>query len=799
MLVPIEWLSAYTDAPADIDTFCERMIMSGSNIETAEETAAGIEKVVVGRILSIEKHPDADKLVVCQVDIGQAEPLQVVTGATNVFEGALLPVILDGGRLPDGTVIRRGKLRGVESCGMFCSFKELGYDDKVVPVVFRDGVWILEEGSAAPGAELTEAMQMKDHVVDFEITPNRPDCLSMLGMARESAATFGAALRYPETRCGKESGNAAEHIKVEIRRPDLCRRYVARVVTDVKIAQSPWWMQRRLMHAGMRPINNIVDITNYVMLEYGQPIHAFDIRTLKGAQIIVDTAAEGERFVTLDGTERTLDAEMLLIKDAERGVALAGVMGGLNSEIEDDTRTILVEAANFNEDSIRRTSKRLGLRTEASARFEKGIDPALAAAAADRVCRLIEELGAGTVQAGSVDCYPAPKQAKPVRVRPARINAMLGIELSAEEMEAIFERLEMRSEKDGDALLVTPPGIRLDLESEVDFVEEVARLYGYDRLPVTLPKSSGRSGEPRARRLRDLARDTLVALGLDEIQTYSFVSPKQLDQIALPEDAAERSLIRLINPLGEENSVMRTALLPNLLEVLGRNNARSNAKAAVFELGNTFFNVPGPDGLPQEREALALGAYGPEADFYALKGVVEALCEKLGVSGLRFVSETQNATYHPGRCARLLLDGETAGYLGELHPNVAERYGLEQRVICAEISFAKLQAAAHPEIVYQPLPKYPAVARDIALLIDRDTCVGDVEDVIRANGGEILESVLLFDVYTGVQVPPGKKSAAFSLVYRAEDHTLTDEEVQIVHSRILQALSAQCGASLREI
>ena len=509
MLVYKEWLDEYCPLDKSMEEFCERMIMSGSNIETVQEFGRGIENVVVGRLESVEKHPNADKLLVCIVDVGGDEPVQIVTGAGNVFEGAYVPVILHGGKLPDGTVIKRGRLRGVESSGMLCSAKELGYDDKVIPVAHKDGIWILDKAYPL-GMDIVEALGLRGSVIDFEITPNRPDCLSMLGMAREAAATFGGSLRYPDSRCMEEQGNVEDYISVEIKKPELCGRYVARVVTNVKIEQSPWWLQKRLMYAGMRPINNIVDITNYVMLEYGQPIHAFDIRNIKGNRICVDTAEEGELFTTLDGTERKLSGDMLMIKDGERAIALAGVMGGLNSEVVGDTTTIVVESANFNADSIRGTSKKLGLRTEASSRFEKGIDPQLASEAADRVCRLIELLGAGTVIGGAVDVYPGKTEVKPVDVRVDRVNQILGIGLSMSEIESIFQRLEMKTEAVGDGVIrVLAPSIRMDLEKDIDFVEEVARIYGYDRLPSTLPKGNSEAKKTKLQMLRDLAKDSL--------------------------------------------------------------------------------------------------------------------------------------------------------------------------------------------------------------------------------------------------------------------------------------------------
>ena len=534
MIVSLEWLKDYTDIKADPQEFCDRMIMSGSNLETMENVGSDMEKVVVGKIVKIEKHPDADKLVVCRLDVGQDESVQIVTGATNVFEGAYVPVALSGSRIPGplhgqpkkegGVKIEAGKLRGVKSDGMLCSFGELGFTDKVVPVNQRDGIWILN-GEYPLRADFAEALELKDSVIDFEITPNRPDCLSMVGMAREAAATFGEKVKHPENECKAEEGQASDYVSVEIK-SDLCKRYVARIVKDVKVCDSPWWLQRRLIHAGMRPINNIVDVTNFVMLEYGQPIHAFDINSVEGRKIVVDTAEDGEKFTTLDGTERTLDDKMLMIHDAEKSIAVAGVMGGLNSEIENDTQTIIVESANFLGNSVRTTAKRLGLRTEASARYEKGIDPNLCQDAADRVCYLIELIGAGTVVGGRVDVYPTPEEPRTVKGRVSRINKVLGIEISREQMVSYFESLEMNVSGEGDDLYVTPPTVRQDIEMEEDLIEEVARLYGYDKLPVTIPKGNNEASQSYERDVKDLARDTMCALGANEIQTYSFVSPK---------------------------------------------------------------------------------------------------------------------------------------------------------------------------------------------------------------------------------------------------------------------------------
>lgn len=824
MLVPIEWLNDYIDTKdIDITEFCDRMIMSGSNLETCEHFCEETENVVVGKIEKIERHPDADKLVVCQLNVGAEESVQIVTGAPNVFEGAYVPVALHKSRIPGplhgkakeegGTKITKGKLRGVESFGMLCSAEELGFEDKVVPVAHKDGIWILEEEYEL-GMDFAEALGLKQAVVDFEITPNRPDCLAMVGMAREAAATFDRPFTYPDVEL-EEAGEkeAKDFVSVEIKNPENCKRYVARVVTDVKVEQSPWWLQKRLMYAGMRPINNIVDITNFVMLEYGQPIHAFDINQVKGGKIIVENAADGEKFSTLDENERELTKDMLMIKDAERSIAIAGVMGGLNSEIEENTTTIIIESANFNGDSVRATSKKLTLRTEASSRFEKGIDPNLCEAAADRVCKLIEMVGAGKVCKGSVDVYPAPEIAKTIDIRVDRINKVLGIELDREAMVKILEGLEIKVAGEGNIMTVTPPTVRQDLLEEEDYVEEVARIFGYDNLPVTLPKGNNESGKSRERALRDMAREALCSMGLNEIQTYSFVSPKGVDNVRIGEDSWERAFVQIINPLGEENSVMRTILTPNMMEVLARNYSRNIDAVKAFEIGNTFMDNPySTDKLPDEQYSLCIGMYGKGEDFYSLKGNIVELLKIMGIKDVQFVAESEYGVYHPGRCARITVPSgrpvpegmepemDELGIMGEIHPDVAENYGMDgMRIYCCEMMFDSIIRHADTEIVFSPLPKYPSTSRDIALLVEEDMEVGKIEAVIKANGGSILESVKLFDVYRGKQVEEGKKSVAFTLTYRDKDKTLTDEDVAEVHNKVLEALKEKLNAVLREM
>ncbi|MEG0830542.1 MAG: phenylalanine--tRNA ligase subunit beta [Anaerovoracaceae bacterium] len=810
MLVPIEWLKDYTKVNVTTEEFCDRMIMSGSNLETCTYFCEEMSGVVVGKIDKIEKHPDADKLVVCQLNVGKEEQVQIVTGAPNVFEGAVVPVALHKSKIPGplhgqpkkegGTKITKGKLRGVESFGMLCSASELGFEDKVVPVAHKDGIWILDDGLTL-GQDFAKALELRQAVVDFEITPNRPDCLSMLGMARETAATFEERMEYPDTTCVKESSKEAkDFVNVEIMDKDLCNRYTARIVTDVKIEQSPWWLQKRLMYAGMRPINNIVDITNFVMLEYGQPLHAFDICQIADNKIIIEKANKGEKFTTLDQTERTLTDEMLLIKDGQKGIAIAGVMGGLNSEIQDNTTTILIESANFDADNVRATSKKLGLRTESSSRYEKGIDANLCEAAANRMCRLIEILGAGTVAKGMIDEYPNKSVAKEVDVRVDRVNSVLGIELSRDEMVGFFEKLEMTVAGEGNVMKVTSPTARLDLLTEIDFVEEVARLYGYDALPMTLPKGNCEATKPKSQMIQDMARNTMCAMGANEIQTYSFVSPGGVDKIMIDEDSWERAFVEITNPLGEENSVMRTVLTPSMLEVLGRNFSRNIDKVKAFEIGSTFMtNLVDSDKLPDEGQSLCIGLYGEDVDFFVLKGMVLELLKVLGITDVTFTSESEYKVYHPGRCARISKGDVELGIMGEVHPDVAKAFGIGTRAYCCEFFFDEIIDHGDIEKAYEPLPKYPSTSRDIALLVDEDVQVGEIEKIIREHGNPILEKVQLFDVYRGEQVAEGKKSAAFALIYRDKDKTLTDEDVAKVHNKVLEALKEKVNAVLREV
>ena len=811
MLVPIKWLKDYTDVNVDVNTFVDRMVMSGSNLETVEYVGQGISGVVVGKIEKIERHPNADKLVVCQINVGKSEPVQIVTGAANVFEGAVVPVCLDGAHIPGplhgqpkqegGVTINAGELRGVVSNGMLCGCTELGFDDKVAPVFSKDGIWILDS-SLPVGEDLVKALDIDTAVVDFEITPNRPDCLSMLGMAREASATFKTPLRYPETECKKVAPEKSEdYIKVEVKKPELCKRYCARVIKDIKIEQSPWWLQRALMFSGMRPINNIVDITNYVMLEYGQPLHAFDIRTVAGGKIIVDTANKGEIFRTLDGQDRELDDTMLTIRDTEGASAIAGVMGGMNSEITDDTKMVLVESANFYGDSVRRTSKKLGLRTEASGRFEKGIDPNLAKDACDRFCYLVELIGAGSVLTGDVDVYPKKEEPVTIDIRASRMEKLMGIKMSAEEMCSLLAPLEIKTKINGDIITVTAPTIRQDLFIEEDYVEEISRMYGYDKLPVTIPKMNTQALLTEKQTKRNLAKQVLLGLGVSEIQTYSFVSPKLADKLLIPEDSEKRRFIKLINPLGEDTSVMRTLLLGNMLGVLYTNFSRSIDKIRFFELGNTFFADPsGKAELSTEKDSLCIAAYGKDESFYTVKGMVEELFKSFGIKDAEYITKKDDPSFHPGRCAEIRIDGKYAGTVGQVHPDVADNFGIDTVVYAAELEFNILCEMADTERKYAPLPKYPAMVRDFAMVVAEEVKVADLISCVKKTAGaELLESVVLFDVYRGAPMLPGQKSVALSLTYRAKDRTLKEAEVNDINTKVLASLRDGFNALLREM
>lgn len=796
MKLPLKWLKDYTDINASPKEYADAMTMSGSKVEEIENIGEEIDKVVVGRITSIEQHPDADRLLVTQVDVGNGS-IQIVTGASNIKVNDLIPVALDGSSLPGGKKIKRGKLRGVESCGMMCSISELGVTKDEYPNAIEDGIFILER-DLVPGTDIKDVLGLNETVIDFEITSNRPDCFSILGLARESAATFGTVFRKPEINVQELGDPIQGQASVEIKAPDLCPRYAARIVKDIRIEPSPRWLKERLKASGVRPINNIVDITNYVMLELGQPMHAFDLEFLTGHKIIVRNAADGEKMRTLDGQDRILDSSMLVIADEEKAVAVAGVMGGENSEIMPETKAILFESATFNGISVRLTAKKLGMRTEASGRFEKGLDPENAICAVNRAAQLVEQLGAGTVCKGIIDCYPRKAVKKTIPFNPGHINALLGTDISAEKMKEIFKLLEI--EIDEAAGIVTAPSFRPDLECEADLAEEVARFYGYNNIRATLLEGKAATIGSRTwkQKIEQLIRQTMLSCGLSEAYTYSFTSPKVFDRLRLPEDSELRKTVVITNPLGEDFSIMRTTTLPDMLEVLATNYNRRVEEARLFEMSHVYIPRSLPlTELPYEKPVLTIGMFG-NADFYDISGVVEELLTVLGIKDYELEPVHDNPAFHPGRTAKLVISSKECGILGEIHPDIAEEFGAAQKNYIAMIDIEPLVEGTYLKPEYKPLPRFPAVSRDIAMLVDDHVLVKQIEQLIRTKAGKILEDIKLFDVYKGKQVPDGKKSIAYSITFRAADRTLTDDEVGKAMDNILKALSNKLGAQLRE-
>jgi phenylalanyl-tRNA synthetase beta chain len=796
MKAPLNWLRDYVDINVSPKEYAEAMTMSGSKVEGLEVQGEEISNVVVGKILSLEKHPNADRLQVSKVDVGN-EIIQIVTGAQNIRVGDCVPIALHGSTLPGGVKITKGKLRGIESNGMMCSIQELGLAKSDYPEAAEDGIFILEEGLTV-GIDIKEVLGLNDTVVEFEITSNRPDCLSIIGLARESAATLKSEFKKPSISFKEEDDDANKYATIEIKDADLCPRYAARIVKDVKIEPSPEWMRRRLKAAGVRPINNIVDITNYVMLEFGQPMHAFDLEYLHGHKIIVRRAYEGEIIKTLDEQERRLDTSMLVIADADRAVAVAGVMGGANSEITDNTKTILFESAVFNGISVRLTSKKLGLRTEASSRFEKGLDPENAAAAVDRACQLVEQLGAGKVCKGVIDCYVNKPETKVIDFRPEKINTLLGTSVQTEEMISIFKALEF--EVDDKNMTVKIPSFRPDVEGEADLAEEVARFYGYNKIEATLlaGKAATLGRKTFEQKIEDTIKNSMIACGLSEIYTYSFTSPKVFEKINLPVESKLRKAVVITNPLGEDYSIMRTTTIPEMLEVLSRNYNRRIDEARLFELSHVYLPKELPiAGLPEERMVLTIGMYG-KVDFYDLKGVIEELMSVLRIEDYSFEPERDNPTFHPGRTAKLFIKGAQAGIFGEIHPEVVEKFEGPERTYIGVIEVNSLVKNASVKAQYTPLPKFPTVTRDIAMLVCDDILVKQIEDVIKQHSGKILEDVKLFDIYKGKQVAEGMKSVAYSITFRANDRTLKDDEVNKVMDKILENLRVKLDAKLRE-
>ena len=785
--------------------YMDAMTLSGSKVEGYTRLDENLEKIVVGQIKKIEKHPDADKLIICQVDIGQGEPIQIVTGAPNVREGDKVPVGLDGGRVAgghDGSVteggikIKKGKLRGVESNGMMCSIEELGSNRDMYPKAPVEGIYIFDD-TAVVGADAVKELGLDDVVVEYEITSNRVDCFSMLGIAREAAATFGKEFVPPVVEKTGNSEDVNDYIKVTVKDSDLCSRYTARVVKNIKIAPSPEWMQRRLAAQGIRPINNIVDITNYVMEEYGQPMHAYDLDKIEGKEIIVRRAEKNEKFVTLDGQERTLDDSVLMICDGKKAIGMAGIMGGENSMITDDVTTMLFEAACFDGTNIRLSGKKVGMRTDASAKFEKGLDPNLAMEAMDRACQLIEELGAGEVVGGAVDIYPVKKEGTRIPFEPEKYNRLLGTDIAPETMLSYFKKIDLGYDESTNEVLA--PSWRQDLACDADLAEEVARFFGYANIPMTLPSGEATTGKlPFKLRIESMAREIAEFCGFSQGMTYSFESPKVFDKLLLPEDSKLRQTVTIANPLGEDFSIMRTSSLNGMLTSLSTNYNRRNKNVRLYELGNIYLpkQVPVTE-LPDERMQFTLGMYG-DGDFYTMKGVIEEFLYKVGMRKKPEYDPNAGRPYlHPGRQANVIYDGTVIGYLGEVHPTVAANYNMKDRVYIAVIDMPEIVSRATFDRKYEGIAKFPAATCDISMLVPKEILAGDIEKVFDEKGGKNLESYQLFDIYEGAQIRGGYKSVAYSLVFRAKDRNLEEADISGAMDKILKALE-NMGIELRK-
>ena len=794
MLVPLKWFRDYVDIDIDTQEFADMMTMTGSKVEKVDFFGKETNGVEVCKILEIEQHPDADRLKVTKVEVANGEILQIVTNATNIKVGDYVPVARIGAVLPGDFKIKKGKLRGVLSEGMFCGAEELTIPSAFVEDHKKDGIYILDhQDSFELGMDVRDVLGINDALIEFEITSNRPDCRSIIGIAREAAVTLGKELKYPEIKVQACDEEMSFEIDIQT---DLCKRYCGRVVKDVKVGPSPYWMQRKLIEAGMRPISNIVDITNYVMLELGQPLHAFDLDDIKYNKMTVKMAEEGEKFTTLDGVERTLTSDMLVIGNQDKTLDLAGIMGGENSEIKDTTTSIFIEGASFAKENIRATSKKLGLRTEASSRFEKGIDINLAEEAVNRACQLIEELGCGTVLNGMLDYYPQKEEVQKVTVNPVRINKLLGVNVPMDQFINILESLEFKCNLvSSEVLELEVPTFRLDITEDADILEEIARIYGYNNIPSASLEGNATAGvKTDKQKFIDNVKSNSIACGLNEILTYSFVSPRGVDKINLPANDEKRNFVKIMNPLGEETSVMRTTLIPNMLDVISTNISHKVEEVSAFECGNTF--IP-QEGLPIETKKYCVGMYGKEVDFFVLKGVIESVLNNVGLKGYEIEPETTNLTFHPGRCAKIVYNNIYIGTFGELHPDVIENYNLGQRVYVAEINIDTVFENLNLTKSYNPLPKYPSTSRDIALIVKDEVFVKQIEDIIKANGEDLVESYKLFDVYKGAQIEEGHKSIAYSITYRSKDKTLIDEDVAKVHEKILSELSEKLNANLR--
>lgn len=788
MNTPLSWIKAYVPGLNCTDQeYTDAMTLSGTKVENFERLDEKIEKIVIGEITNIEQHPDADKLKVCQVNIGE-ESIQIVTNATNIAVGVKLPVVLDGGKVADGMKIKKGKLRGVESFGMFCSIEEFGSSKDFYPEQDEEGIYVFPE-DAKVGSDAIEALGFRDSVFEYEVTSNRVDCFGVLGIAREAAATFRLPFVPPVVEVKENGGNVNDEISIEIKDNDLCKRFCGRVVKNVKIGPSPKWLQRRLAACGIRPINNLVDITNYVMEEFGQPMHAYDLSTIADKKIIVRRAALGENFVTLDEQERKLDSEMLMICDGEKPIGIAGIMGGQNSKVTDDVKDILFEAACFDGTNIRLTSKRLGLRTDASGKFEKGLDPNNAEAAVNRACQLIEELGIGQVVSGLADVYPEKVVEKRIKFDENKANSLLGTDVSLEDILKYFEMLELKYDKEKKEVIV--PTFRQDLLCDADLAEEVARFYGYDNIPTTLPSGEATAGKLSYKlRIENLGKNVVEFCGYSQAMTYSFESPKVFDKLLIPSDSDLRKTVNIMNPLGEDFSIMRTTPLNGMLTSLSTNYNRRNKNVRLYELGNIYIPKALPiTELPDEKMMLTLGMYG-DGDFFDMKGVVEELLEKAGMNKKAEYDPQDKKPYlHPGRQADIIYDGKNIGYIGEVHPQVLDNYEIGEKAYVVVINMTELTPFTSFDRKYEGVAKYPAITRDIAMVMKKEILVGDIEKVFEKRGGKLLESFELFDIYEGSQIKEGHKSVAYSLVFRAADRTLEDKEIKSAMDKILAELS----------
>ncbi len=800
MKASVEWLSEYSQIDVDVTTLGDILTMTGSKVEAIEQLGNNIKNVVVGKILEIEKHPDADKLVVTKVDVGN-EKLQIVTGAKNIQVGDIVPIAKDGSDLPNGVKIKTGKLRGIDSCGMMCSLGELNLDIANYPNQVEDGIMILDKSyEKYLGKDIVDVLNLKEDIIDFEITSNRPDCLSIEGLGRETAASLNKPFRNPRKNLDSleiENKKELEGLKVDITAPDLCYRYVARVVKDVKIEPSPEWLVRRLRACGVRSINNIVDITNYVMLEMGQPMHAFDINSIEGKHITVRRAKKGEKITTLDEQERELSEENLVIADDKKAVAIAGVMGGLNSEIEADTKTVVFESAVFNGASVRKTAKKVGLRTESSSRFEKGLSQENALRAANRAVELVELIGAGKAVDGKIDVYPTKQLINKIPLEVEKINNLLGTNLTKQEMISILKKLDIKVEND----IVISPYFRTDLEFVADIAEEIGRFYGYDKLESTLIKADTTLGiRNKQQNIEKKVKETLVNSGFSEIYTYGFVSKKDLELSNISNDKVKNAII-IQNPLSDEYKLMRLSTIPSMMQTLAINNNKKNQDVKLFEIARSYKNEKQEvenGEVPLQEEILTIGMYGKNEDFYTLKGNIENILEAININHYNVEKETKNASYHPGRCANIKIGKDCIATLGEVHPEVLYNYDIEKRAYIAELNITKLVKYARANKKYTEVPKFPAVERDIAIIVDEKVEVGQIEKLIMKKAKKLLENLQLFDIYRNEKIGENKKSVAYSLIFRDKSKTLSDEEVNTIMDEIISELEKTLGAELRK-